>query len=153
MIQEKVHVTPVRIDFDLLDAGNVVYHPNYLILCDRARAQAFDDAGYPAHEMWKDGVALALVETLTHYKSPAMMGQNLAIATRLLDFQRVSLFVEQKLFLTEQTIKSGYLEEWDDSQAKKILFDAKIKLVCVSVNPLKVTAFPSRLASALMLNS
>ncbi len=149
MVKGKVHLCPVNIDFDLLDPGNVVYHPNYLVLCDRARTQALMDAGYPSSVMWNDGFALALVETMTKYKNPAMMGQSLAISTRLLESQRVSLFVEQKLFMTSERIGTGFVSNWDDSRTEKIMYEAKIKLVCVSLNPLKAARLPARLEEVL----
>lgn len=153
MVKGKIHLCPVDVDFDLLDPGNVVYHPNYLVLCDRARTQALMDAGYPSNVLWKDGFALALVETMTKYRNPAQMGQSLAIATRLLESQRVSLFVEQILFMTKGPVGTGFVSNWDGSSAEKIMYEAKIKLVCVSLNPLKAARLPDRLVEALEIQT
>ena len=52
------HVHYADATFDLLDRGGTLYHPNHLVLADRARGGMLEDIGYPLHELWQDGSAL-----------------------------------------------------------------------------------------------
>ena len=82
----QTHVFPLTIDFDLLDAGNVVHHPNYLVLCERARSKALDDVNYSHGQLLKEQTSFVLTETHSKYLKPALLGQKLSVLTKTLNF-------------------------------------------------------------------
>ena len=108
---QETHIFPLQIDFDLLDAGKVVHHPNYLVLCERARAKALDDVEYPHSEMLKENMSFALTETHSKYLKPALLGDKLSILTRCLKFSRATITLEQRLVSLNPNYRSvsGYL--------------------------------------------
>jgi acyl-CoA thioester hydrolase len=147
------HTFLTTVDFDLLDAGNVVYHPNYLILCERARNSALKDAGYAFSELWNDGFALALNETTSKYLRPAVFGDNLVIVTRTIEGSGVRLEVEQTIRRCSDlnVVKAGFCEESQASFGEE-LFWLRVKLACVKLNPVRPARPPKRLVDCLKLN-
>ncbi|MFZ9594560.1 MAG: acyl-CoA thioesterase [Bdellovibrionia bacterium] len=155
MILGKPHVSKTKITFDLLDPGAVVYHPNYFILCERARSEAFEAIHYPLSDLWhKEQIALAVREAQLSYHRPLRINDEIAIFSTLEDFTGASLGVKhQILSLTDVPgIQSGFLPQefqWDE---KKVLFQAVLRLVAVSLEAIKTTRLPEKLKSALQLN-
>lgn len=156
MIQNKQHFFNTEITFDLLDPGMAVYHPNYLVLCDRARTKALFDAGYPLKELWDDGFALALRENNSDYFKPATMSQTLTIITTTTDYSGSTLKVQQKIVPSDifsKNILQGYLESDDVIDPKQVIYQVSMTLVCVRLNPIKPTRLPERLVNALKLQT
>lgn len=152
MIQGKTHVYRTSIDFDLLDAGSVVHHPNYLVLCERARSQAITDAGYPAKELWRDGFALALTESRSSYLRPLGLSDSVVILTKLESCYGVRLVVRQCISLVgnESACPSqGYQSEWLDLGG--VAYTLDVTLACVRLSPIRSVRFPERLLTALNL--
>ncbi len=151
----ETHVFPVSIDFDLLDAGNVVHHPNYLVLCERARSKALDDIDYPHGEMLKSGMSFALTETHSKYLKPALLGQKLSILTRCLKFSRATVTLEQQLVSVTPNYRtlSGYLQKLPEDFVEGSFFWIEMRLVCVKLNPLKAQSIPEELIEKLNLKN
>lgn len=150
MILGKTHAFPVTIDFDHIDAGNVVYHPNYLILCERARNAALKDAGYSMKEIWRDGYALALVENTSKYLKSALFGETYWIFTRCTEMTGVALEVHQQMVALSGPLPPapGFHESLPENLGR-VHYDLRVKIVCVNLNPLRVARFPERLKRAL----
>jgi acyl-CoA thioester hydrolase len=153
MRRNEIHVFPLTIDFDLLDAGNVVHHPNYLILCERARSKAMDDIGVPHSDLINRGMSFALTETKSKYLKPALLGQKLSILTRPLESSRATLTLEQQLVLVQPQYQnlSGYLQKLPDEFIHQTYFWIELRLVCVKLNPLKAQPIPEMLVEKLNL--
>jgi acyl-CoA thioester hydrolase len=153
MKYQEIHILPVTIDFDLLDAGGVVHHPNYLVLCERARAKALEDIGYPHSEMLKNGSSFALAETHSKYLKPALLEQKLFVLTKCIDFSRATVTLEQELVSLHPNHKSssGYLKAFPKDLIDQVYFWIKIRLVSVKLNPLKAQAIPELLIQKLKL--
>jgi YbgC/YbaW family acyl-CoA thioester hydrolase len=150
---EETHVFPLTIDFDLLDAGNVVHHPNYLVLCERARAAALDDVNYPHSEMLQEGMSFALTETHSKYMKPALLGEKLSVLTRCLKFSRATITLEQQLVRVSSNYKtlSGYLQKLPEGFVETPYFWIEMRLVCVKLNPIKAQPIPETLINKLNL--
>jgi YbgC/YbaW family acyl-CoA thioester hydrolase len=153
MRYQETYILPVTIDFDLLDAGGVMHHPNYLILCERARCKALADVGYSHSEMLKQGMSFALVETHSKYLKPALLEQNLYVLTKCVDFSRATLTLEQELVSLPPNHKSssGYLNKIPDNFIDEIYFWVQMRLVSVKLNPIKAQAIPQDLIEKLNL--
>lgn len=151
---QETHVFPLSIDFDLLDAGNVVHHPNYLVLCERARAKAMEDAEYSHSEMLKQNMSFALTETHSKYMKPALLGDKLSILTRCLKFSRATVTLEQSLVSVAPNYRSvsGYLMKLPEDFVEQSYFWIEMRLVCVRLNPLKAQPLPEMLLKKLNLS-
>lgn len=60
----------IDIEFDDLDAGGVVYHPNYIRLCERARNRWLGEYGITFTGLKKIDVALAIRTIRADYLKP-----------------------------------------------------------------------------------
>ncbi len=155
MRHQEFHLFPLTIDFDLLDAGNIVHHPNYLVLCERARARALEDIEVPYSELLSQGMAFALTETHSKYQKPAVLGQRLSIITRGINFSRTTITLEQQLILVNPNYRSlsGYLQKLPEDFIEQTYFWIKMRLVCVKLNPLKAQSIPEILIKKLNLKN
>jgi YbgC/YbaW family acyl-CoA thioester hydrolase len=156
LIQHKTHVHDCEVSFDLLDPGQVVYHPNYLILCDRARSAALEEMGYSVAQLWSDGLALAVRENTSEYFKPARMGQKLVILTTLHDTSGTSLSLIQRILPRESfqgvSLQEGpFVEGFIEIDPKFMIYYLKIRLVCLNLEPFRPTRLPLRLSTALRL--
>jgi YbgC/YbaW family acyl-CoA thioester hydrolase len=137
----------------MVDYGGVLYHPNYLILCERARGQALKEAGYSFEEMLKDGFATPLKENRSRYFKPVYLGDELVVLTTLKNAKGVTLEIEQVILYAKDylnTAESNFID--NDSvliEEKSIIYKLEVTLVSVKLNPIKPTRFPERLAAAI----
>lgn len=153
MIQNKTHIYSCEISFDLLDPGQVVYHPNYLVLCDRARADALKAAGYSSSELWRDGFALALRENTSEYFRPILMGQSIIILTHTTLIKGASLRVTQQIvdstYLEPLKLVPPFLDEIFEPETKDLLHRVRLLLVCVQLQPFRPARLPIKLVQSL----
>ena len=56
------------VEFEDLDAGGVVYHANYLRLCDRVRSRFFDNAGFDFASLKTRDLAMTVRNFEADYK-------------------------------------------------------------------------------------
>lgn len=157
MILNHTHVYYAAVDFDLLDAGNVVYHPNYLILCERARNQALRDAGYAFNVMWSKGTALAVLECNAKYLRAIELNQELAIFTQTIEATgttvRVRQLICQRNPLLTDGEEPGYKAKVIEPSQKDIHFQVEFLLGFVKLHPIKGARIPGELTAALRLPS
>lgn len=153
MKHSQVHVFPLTIDFDLLDAGKVVHHPNYLVLCERARSKALEDAGFPHREMFNQGMSFVLTETHSKYLKPAKLDDKLSILTKTVNFSRATLTLEQQLVALKPDYRniSGFLNQLPTDFIEQPYFWIELRLVCVKLNPIKAQGIPESLREKLGL--
>lgn len=92
-----VHDYPVRIYYDDTDAGGVVYHANYLKLCERARTESLRTMGFENSKIREEHDAIIVVKSIeAEYLSPAKLDDLLTIQTRILSIKNTSFVMEQK---------------------------------------------------------
>jgi acyl-CoA thioester hydrolase len=63
----------VEVEFEDLDAGGVVYHPNYIKLCERARSRWFQQHGIEFMALKQMDVALAVRAIKADYLRPILL--------------------------------------------------------------------------------
>lgn len=73
----------VDVYYEDTDCGGVVYYANYLKFFERARTQMFISLGVNPAEWMKQGIIFAVTRAETEYKSPAVYGDRLEVATEL----------------------------------------------------------------------
>ena len=150
----KIHVYPLTVDFDLLDAGNVVHHPNYLVLCERARVSAMRDAGYAFSEMWKENSSFALVDTESKYLRPAQLDERLSILTETTSFTGATLNIHQRLVLakTNYFTTQGYHDSLPVDFIETEYFWIKMRVACIKLSPIRPTRLTPRILTSLELH-
>lgn len=164
MKYKKIHKYHCTASFDLLDPGNVVYHPNYLVLCDRARTEALAQSGYSFQELWGDGYALALRRNVSEYFKPICMGPPLLILTTTEEATGTSLKIRQRILLEEgnQHLVQNYFRDQssfcDEPRGidksiewKNIFYEVELLLVCVQMKLIKPARIPKKLIECLDL--
>jgi acyl-CoA thioester hydrolase len=149
----KTHFHRVEVPFDLLDAGMVVYHANYLVLCDRARWAALSHAGYPAHKLWSENMALVIRENHSEYFRPAVMAQKLIILTSSIEASNASFKVLQRIVPAEMYRELEFPDGFHSGEItvdrKQVIHQLLIKLACVTLKPTRSARIPDQLKSVL----
>lgn len=97
-----VHILPVRVYYEDTDAGQVVYHANYLKYCERARTDclrllaihqsAFDEMGFVVRRMTCDFLKSARLDDL------------LEVETRFLGLGGARLELDQRVMRQGNTL-------------------------------------------------
>lgn len=155
MIYGKTHFYCSEVPFDLIDAGKVLYHPNYLVLCDRARADALQRSGFSFYDIWNDGFALALRKNSSEYFRPVGMGQTIVILTRTIEVSPTSLYLEQRIVsaasVSHLTPVNGYIEGAIELPKAEIIHQLDLHLVCIRHSDIRPVRLPEKLIQSLQL--
>lgn len=124
----------VRVYYEDTDAGGVVYHSNYLNFMERARTEWLRHAGFEQDALIEKKEILFTVHKVTiDYNKPALFNDLLDIKTRIIEQRKVSFIFEQLVF----------------NQAKEMICNAEIKIVCIDSNTLKPKPIPETILSEL----
>jgi YbgC/YbaW family acyl-CoA thioester hydrolase len=149
MILGNTHVHYADVTFDLLDAGNGLYHANYLVLSDRARGGVFEDVGYPLHELWEDGYALLVREVSSEFLKPVTAGAKLAILSRVTVHSERALTVSQEFAargdLPNVNLHGSFVDGAGLLEPGDVICRLHTKLICANIRERRVAALPSRL--------
>ena len=124
------------VNFEDIDWGGVVHHPNYFKFCERARHNLLNDCGYSPELLYQNQTAFSVAKSECIFKKPLMFGKNYWIKTFIEKRRGAHLFLDQQIFE-------------DKKSDSKPLFLAKFHLVFVELNPLVVKDIPAQLQLAL----
>lgn len=90
-----------RIYYDDTDAGGVVYHANYLKLCERARSDLFYERGMsPA----VNGGHFVVRHLEADFILSAKLGDVIEVKTKLLVLKNASFVLQQDIFKEEEKL-------------------------------------------------
>ena len=103
----------IRIYYEDTDAGGIVYHANYIKFCERARSEAFFQAGL---NFTKEGGYFVVSSIEAKFIASAVLGDEVFVRTKILELKKASLVLEQEIY------------KFDDKNAEKLLFRATITL-------------------------
>ena len=103
----------IRIYYEDTDAGGIVYHTNYIKFCERARSEAFFQAGL---NFTKEGGYFVVSSLEAKFITSAVLGDEVFVRTKILELKKASLVLEQEIY------------KFDDKNAEKLLFRATITL-------------------------
>ena len=103
----------IRIYYEDTDAGGIVYHTNYIKFCERARSEAFFQAGL---NFTKEGGYFVVSSLEAKFIASAVLGDEVFVRTKILELKKASLVLEQEIY------------KFDDKNAEKLLFRATITL-------------------------
>ena len=103
----------IRIYYEDTDAGGIVYHTNYIKFCERARSEAFFQAGL---NFTKEGGYFVVSSLEAKFIASAVLGDEIFVRSKVLEIKKASIVLEQEIY------------KFDDKNAEKLLFRATIKL-------------------------
>ena len=103
----------IRIYYEDTDAGGIVYHTNYIKFCERARSEAFFQAGL---NFTKESGYFVVSSIEAKFIASAVLGDEVFVRTKILELKKASLVLEQEIY------------KFDDKNAEKLLFRATIML-------------------------
>jgi len=96
LVENGVHIFPVRVYFEDTDSGGIVYYANYLKYAERARTELLRCVGYPhANMMSDDGLVFAVRSCEVDYFKPAYLDDALAVYSGNVEIKSASLWIEQ----------------------------------------------------------
>ena len=103
----------IRIYYEDTDAGGIVYHTNYIKFCERARSEAFFQAGL---NFTKEGGYFVVSSLEAKFIASAVLGDEIFVRSKVLELKKASLVLEQEIY------------KFDDKNTEKLLFRATITL-------------------------
>ena len=111
----------IRIYYEDVDAGGIVYHSNYLNYCERARSEKFFEQGLSPIIDINSHFVVRKMEC--DFISSAKFGDIIDISVELIELKKVSFFLKQIIKVKD-----------------KIVFEATVMLVLVNNRkPKKIT--------------
>jgi len=117
----------IRIYYEDVDIGGIVYHAKYLHFCERARSELFFAQGMTPVD---DGYHFIVKELQARYIKPARFGEEIEVRTELRELRGASLQLRQRIYREDE-----------------LLFEMDIVLVCIKNDrPAKI---PPRFLEAL----
>jgi acyl-CoA thioester hydrolase len=109
-----------RVYFDDTDAGGVVYHANYLKMCERARSEQLKSLGFDHFDSFNTNKGFFVVfKCELTCKKPARLGDELIVNTMIKSIHGSSLNIGQMISLNGTNIAEvSVLLVWVDDQQK-----------------------------------
>ena len=104
----------IRIYYEDTDAGGIVYHTNYIKYCERARSEAFFEAGL---NFTKEGGYFVVSALEAKFLASAVLGDEVFVRTKLVELKKASLVLEQEIYKFDEK-----------KDVEKVLFKATITL-------------------------
>lgn len=102
---------PIRVYYEDTDAGGVVYHTNYIKFMERARTEWLRDLGVEQDELRDEhGVIFAVRSVQVDYFSPAKFNDELTISSRVIQFGKASISIEQEVIRKENVLCKGIVK-------------------------------------------
>jgi acyl-CoA thioester hydrolase len=126
--------TTVRVRYAETDQMGVVYHSNYFLYFETARAESIRGLGFTYADMEKMGVIMPVVDVHCRYLRPALYDNLLTIKTTL---------KEMPLHHKIEFFQDVYNEQ------EELLASGKIVLYFMEAKTMKRTTLPSELQQAL----
>jgi YbgC/YbaW family acyl-CoA thioester hydrolase len=129
--KNNTHIINLKPTFDDLDLGGIVYNPNHMIYCDRARNEFFASRGEEVLAMFYRDIVFAVAACNAQYKLPLFL-ETYKMATRLVRTSDKVLFFEHGIF-SSSTDDSEIATVESLESIIGIRFFAQHTLVCVSI--------------------
>lgn len=146
---DQTHRYDIQVQFEEVDAGGVVHHPNYLRYYERARIQALEDVGISHKEMMQAGQAFAVTTASLQYKKPLFEREKYSVYSRLQTVSRASMVVDQIIVSDQVPWEQIKQRGFDLLTFPKLLNSVRLTFVMVSLNPMKLVPFPAELLNTL----
>jgi acyl-CoA thioester hydrolase len=98
IIEDGVHVFPVRVYYEDTDAAGMVYHSNYLQFAERARTELLRHFGFQQSRLWTDqGIGFVVRRCVIDFLAPARLDDLLLVTSRVIEMRGASLDLQQNV--------------------------------------------------------
>src|SRR3954470_13608336 len=105
------HRLALRTYFEDTDLTGVVYHANYLRFLERARSDMLLAAGVDQRSAFERGEGAYAVRGIRlDYRTPARLGEELVVASRLVGLRPASVIIQQRVMRGETILAEGEVE-------------------------------------------
>jgi YbgC/YbaW family acyl-CoA thioester hydrolase len=138
--KSSTHIIPLKPTFDDLDIGGIVYNPNHMIYCDRARNDFFASRGENVMDMFQRDIVFAVASCSAQYKLPLFMEQY-KLATKLAKTSEKVLFFQHAI-LPVDVSDSDITASKSLETIQGLRFFADYTLVCVSITKKSTQSIP-----------
>jgi acyl-CoA thioester hydrolase len=92
------HYFPLRVYFEDTDVAGIVYYANYLRFMERARSEMIRAAGIDQRAALEGGEGVyAVADVSIKYRSPAKLGDELVVVTRVEEIRAASVLIHQQV--------------------------------------------------------
>jgi acyl-CoA thioester hydrolase len=99
---------PVRVYYEDVDVGGIVYYANYMKFLERARTEWLRSLGIEQMPLKEEhGVIFVVVDLQAHYLKPARYGELLQVTCRVAEQTRASLTFEQQIHRDAELLLEG----------------------------------------------
>lgn len=119
-----MHHFNVRVYYEDVDIGGVVYHANYVKYFERARTQHLSDLGLELITLWEEHKIHFLVKNLdVEFKQSAKLNDKLTVSSEILHAKGAKLIYKQAIHQATDNLGQAFP-----------LVEALITLGCVGVD-------------------
>ena len=123
-IQDNKHYYPLKVFYEDTDAGEIVYHSNYLKYFERARSSLLNLLEISQfHLKEKDKISLVVRKADINWYKPAKLNDNLYIETCLKYAKNSSITINQMAYRYKS-----------DSKKNELLVSGVIQIVAINSN-------------------
>jgi len=130
-----------RVYFEDTDAGGVVYNANYLKYYERARTEYLRGLGYEQDELLAKNIVFVVRHIDIDFVRAARFNEILLVESRIEELKKASLLFVQSIY----ACGTGR----EQSSQKRLVNQARVKVVCVSANEFRPTAIPTEIYQVL----
>ncbi|MDV3458017.1 YbgC/FadM family acyl-CoA thioesterase [Sphingomonas sp. HF-S4] len=105
------HQFALRVYFEDTDLTGVVYHANYLRYMERARSDMLLAVGIDQRAAFEAGEGAYAIRGLKlDYQSPARLGEELIVASRLMSMRAAAVVIQQRVMRGQTIVTAGEVE-------------------------------------------
>ncbi len=142
-INNHEHSMLYKVYFDDTDSGGIMYHTNYIKICERARTDCLHIAQitYADLKQSPDQPLFVVAGLEAKYKSPAILEDTLLIKTKIKHMRKSYILFEQLIYKLNAKI--------DDHENNTLLFSMDVKIAYINKNN-KPTMIPQTLRDKLI---
>jgi acyl-CoA thioester hydrolase len=130
-----------RVYFEDTDAGGVVYNANYLKYYERARTEYLRALGYEQDELLANNIVFVVRHIDIDFVRAARFNEILRVESHIEELKKASLLFVQSIYAC------GTGQE--QNSQKRLVNQARVKVVCVSANEFRPTAIPTEIYQVL----
>ncbi len=95
---------PHRVSYGETDTMGVLYHAEYLHICERARNYLGREVNFTYKEMEKEGLILPVKEAEIRYRSPIVYDDLIYVEIGVSEWKKASVRFAYKIYNEEKTI-------------------------------------------------
>ena len=135
----------MRVYYNDTDAGGVVYHANYLVFAESARAEWLREKGFSNKGLIEEnGILFALRKATADYLLPAFLEDYLGVTCTLSAMGGASMTVHHQVL----RLAGHNGDHIKDGTPPEVLCEMDIVLVCVDCKTFRPTRIPDSIKAA-----